>query len=95
MTTQQTTTQNKGDKKMEKVHGTDLNLADIVDMEFSGYGTATVQKITDTEIELFRPFVHTGNFEHTGGVSCYVGIETFKASKDSMFIRVMEGPKLR
>jgi hypothetical protein len=70
------------DKPMptEKYPVSELSLGDIVDLGWTdGYSVATVKNISkDGEITLFRPYVHTSDFSHSGGVSCYVGIEEFQ-----------------
>ena len=44
---------------------------------------AIVQQIDNQEVTLFRPYGHADGFKYTGGVICYVGIETFKVRRDS------------
>lgn len=42
----------------------------------------TVTKVTQDSVQFFRPFVHLGNFIHTGGVTPYIGTETFSTPKN-------------
>lgn len=67
-----------------------LSLGDIVQLFDDGYGTATVVQITDDEVHLFRPYVHTADFSYTGGVIPYIGTETVKLwRKDSRDIKLL------
>ena len=68
-----------------KLKPCDFQLADIIRLGMSTYEIATVKQIEDGIITLFRPYVHTGEFEHTGGVTCYVGIEEFVIYASSEF----------
>lgn len=82
--------------KPEQVHGSELKLGDeLMLWQDHAYGSATVKKITPEFVVLFRPFVQTGDYEYTGGVPCYVGIEEFFCGKNSMFLRTRRGDPLR
>lgn len=57
----------------------------------SCWGGATVKKITEHYITLFRPYVHTDDYETTAGVACFIGIEEFSCGKNAMFLRTRRG----
>jgi hypothetical protein len=61
-----------------KVKASELALADVVKVFDDAYGYATVTQVTEDEVTLFRPYVHTSDFSYTGGVIPYVGVETTK-----------------
>ncbi len=63
----------------------DLRLADVVTMKgaVSVFAASVVKQITETEITLFRPYVHTDDFSYCGGVICYIGVENYKVGLDS------------
>lgn len=65
-----------------KIKARDLQLADVIEITTGGYRTATVKQIQDGYATLFRPYVHTDDFSYTGGVICYIGIETFQIRMD-------------
>lgn len=46
------------------------------------FTSETVINVTEDEVTLFRPYVHTGDFSHTGGVTPYVGFEQYKLSRN-------------
>lgn len=52
----------------------ELQLADQVTRE-NTTGVCTVKQINKGMVTFFRPYTHTADFSHTGGVICYVGIE--------------------
>lgn len=81
--------------KSEKVEGKDLHLGDVIDAGGMVWGTATVKNITDKEIMLFRPYVHTADFSCSAGVICYIGFEEFTVSKDSVFDVLEYGKPLK
>ncbi len=54
----------------------DLRLGDVVRLFEGAYGTATVKQTKDGVVTLFRPYGHTSDFSYTGGVICYVGMES-------------------
>lgn len=81
----------------------DLALGDIVSLFDDGdYSCATVQKITPEYVELFRPYVVTGNFTYeifqngqgSSQVISYIGHEIVKLLKSSlrMVTRVRQSP---
>jgi len=79
-----------------KVKAKDLKLADIVRTHAdTNYGTATVSRVTDEEVFLVRPFIHTGDFEHTGGVLWYIGIEEYHIQRDNREVDVLERKELK
>lgn len=61
----------------------ELKLADTVRVSVTDWGTAIVQNITATDVVFFRPYGVTANFSYTGGVICYVGIETYSVPLSS------------
>lgn len=58
------------------MNNSELQLADTVTRQGTD-GLVTVKQLTDTDVTFFRPYTHTGDFSYTGGVICYVGIETW------------------
>jgi hypothetical protein len=62
----------------------ELRLADTVILDgLAPWRAAIVNKITDTEVTLFRPYGTTAEFSYSGGVICYVGIEEFTIPRQS------------
>lgn len=55
-----------------------LVLGDQVQLIDDPYGWGTVVNIADDHAEIFRPYVHIGDFHYTGGVLHYIGSETVK-----------------
>jgi hypothetical protein len=59
-----------------------LVLGDRVRLFDDPYGWGTVVNLrtgdTDDLVEIFRPYVHVGDFEYTGGVLHYIGSEMVK-----------------
>ncbi len=53
----------------------ELRVRDIVRLSNLPYADATVVKIESHLIHLVRPYLHTADFEYTGGVIPYVGLE--------------------
>jgi hypothetical protein len=50
----------------------------------ASYADATVVRITDTEIYLFRPYVHTSDFSYSGNrIIPYVGFEQYQIYPES------------
>lgn len=71
----------------QQVKGIELALGDIVLCSAHGetYNCATVKQLSEHEVTLFRPYVHTEDFSYTGGILCFIGIEEFKASRSGTF----------
>lgn len=67
-----------------KVTTDQLKLGDIVKLGWDSYSTATIIKITENEITFFRPYVHTSDFEYSGGVIPYIGTEQFTIPKNKL-----------
>ena len=75
----------------------ELRLADIVELNdqpdgsgaWRGYNAATVENIDNEWVHLLRPYVHTGDFSHTGGVSTYIGFEQVKLPVSDLFRQVI------
>lgn len=61
----------------------DLVLGDVVKVMEGAWGWATVVRIEEDVVHLFRPYVHVGDFSYTGGVLHYIGSETFSLIRDS------------
>jgi hypothetical protein len=71
-----------------KVRIDELKPGDIVRVGVitqNGYDTATVKKVTDSEITFFRPYVHTSDFIIGNRVICYIGIEEFSVNLGGSF----------
>ena len=65
------------------MNNSELKLADVVLREVHPeLGISAVQQIKDGLITFFRPYPHTGDFSHTGGVTCYTGVETWTEAVD-------------
>ena len=47
------------------------------------YGWATVVKVDENEATVVRPYVHTSDFETTGGLLSYLGQEVCKLDRHS------------
>lgn len=62
-----------------------LRLGDVIKTSKldEAFTSATVIDVTEDEVTLFRPYVHTGDYSHTGGVTPYVGFEQYKLSRNS------------
>jgi len=60
----------------------ELQLADQV-TRAGTRGVVTVKNIKDGRIQFFRPYTHTADFSHTGGVICYIGLEEWWEDVDS------------
>ena len=61
------------------LQGNQLQLADrVLDSNHHEIGVLTVSQIEKGDIHFHRPYTHTADFSYTGGVICYVGIETFQ-----------------
>lgn len=61
-----------------------LALGDVVELFEGAYGCGTVKQVTEGEVQIYRPYIHTGNFSYTGDIGdnkssqviCYIGTET-------------------
>ena len=74
----------------------DLQLGDVIRFDLDAYGDATVKRINeDGTVRCFRPFVHTSDYQTTGGVGCYVGIEEFDLHGRVPITRVRKGQLLK
>lgn len=69
----------------ELIRAIDMQLADTIQpIENSdGFTTCTVKQVTETQVTLFRPYVHTADFSYTGGVICYIGFEEYCISRQN------------
>ena len=72
-------------KRGDRIVASQMQLADVVSLaDFdSDFSTCIVKQIDKNEVTLFRPYGTTVNFESTGGVICYIGIEEYKIFNDS------------
>lgn len=61
----------------------------------NAFSTCIVQKVDDTEVTLFRPYGVTAGSSYTGGVICYVGIETYKVPRNDRPFIVLQREELR
>jgi hypothetical protein len=78
-----------------EVAAEDLQLADVVMVHRSAFGTAVVTKVEEREVELFRPYATTADFSYTGGVIPYIGIETYKLPRNNTVYTVVARKTLR
>jgi len=74
-----------------------IGLGDIVSMSGGcDYNTGTVCKVNDDgTVDVFRPYTHTADFSYTGGVICYVGIETVNGCNPLHLTLLRKGKPLR
>ena len=74
-----------------------LELGDVVRIRSgAAYSHATVRQVKDGCVTFFRPYVHLGDFSHTGGVTPYVGIEEWIGFvTDGKIFLVECGPDLK
>ncbi len=63
---------------MANVKVSTLELGDVVKLFDGAYSYGTVQQVTEHEVFIFRPYVHTADFSYTGGVMTYIGQETVR-----------------
>ena len=63
------------------MNNSELQLADQV-ARHNDFGIATVKQITDSTVTFFRPYTVTADFSYTGGVICYVGIQTWNEERN-------------
>jgi hypothetical protein len=66
-----------------EVEARDLRLADVIRLGYKAFDTATVTRIENGLVTLFRPYVHTADFSTGVSVIAYIGIETFTVYQDS------------
>lgn len=73
-------------RRGDRILASQMQLGDVVSMADydSDFSTCIVKQIDEKEVTLFRPYGTTTDFEYTGGVICYIGIEEYKVFKDSM-----------
>ena len=67
----------------KKLPVSELQLADVVQLSDDDYATGTVVQVTEDEVHVYRPYVHTADFSYTGGVIPYIGTETVKLYRKS------------
>ncbi len=80
----------------QEVSVTELQLGDIIRCFEGPFGTGIVQSIDDVCVKIFRPYGRSDDFQHTGGVICYTGIEhyaLFKESKAAVYLYRRNPPK--
>lgn len=81
----------------------ELRLGDTVQLmsddgpTMRSFGCSIVKQVEDDSVTLFRPYGATANFSYTGGVICYVGIDTHKVYKtpDVQMYMLLDKKKLR
>jgi len=89
-----------------KVPAKNLKLADVIRFGANMVGgetpnhafpfsDCTVKQIKDGEITLFRPYVHTADFEYTGGVICTIGIEEITIPANETEYLLLESKTLK
>lgn len=80
-----------------QMHHSNLRLADVVLLErITAYQTATVKRIKDGKITLFRPYVSTADFSMGTEVICYIGIEEWEITpRENELFTVLERKELR
>ena len=61
----------------------DLRLADVIRLGYEAFDTATVIRIADGMVTLYRPYIHTADFSCGASVIAYIGTETFTVYQDS------------
>lgn len=62
----------------QTVRYADLEIGDIIRLAgIEGYHDCTVYNVENGNVHLVRPYVHTADFLHTGGVITYLGEEKF------------------
>jgi hypothetical protein len=74
----------KNDNLPQNVNVDKLQISDRVRLNFmkhSTFNVAVVKQITDIEVILFRPYVHTSDCVYSSGVICYHGHEDIKLFK--------------
>jgi hypothetical protein len=73
-----------------------LQLADVVQLEgIDGFNTALVKQVTAEEVTLFRPYGQHADFQYTGGVICYIGVDEFKIARNDVNYLVLRRTDLR
>jgi hypothetical protein len=78
------------------VKASQLKLADKVQLFDGGYGTATVQQITEDTVTLVRPYIQTADFSCTVGVITYIGLEDVKLYiGDTREVELLESKTLK
>jgi hypothetical protein len=79
-----------------KIKAKDLKLADHINLGFSVWGSAIVQKVTENNVRLYRPYGVNSDFSVCGDtVICYVGIEEFEIWRDDREYEVERRVELR
>lgn len=61
----------------------DLQLGDLIRVSPGPFGTAIVKQVTKEIVTFFRPYGVSEEFSYTGGVICYVGMESIEVRTDS------------
>jgi len=75
-----------------------FGLGDVVSFGWKdGWDQATVNFVhPDGTVDLFRPYVQTADFSYTGGVICYIGIDTDNKKVDPSKLKLIrKGKPLR
>lgn len=75
---------------MQTVRMLDLEIGDIIRLAGTeGYNDCTVYQIQDNQVHVVRPYVHTADFIHTGGVITYLGEEKFTMARDETAVTLL------
>ena len=61
----------------------ELKLGDVVKCFEGPWGTAIVEKVTETTVHLFRPYGRVSDIAYGDSVVCLVGVEHFSVFRDS------------
>ena len=62
--------------QLKRVKVADLRIRNVIRLFEGAYGIATVYRINeDKSVQVWRPYITTANFEYTGGVIPYIGLE--------------------
>lgn len=72
--------------RIAQIH--ELQLRDEVGLDWQGYATATVERITDDAVYLVRPYVHTSDVKTTSGVISYIGWENITLDRRDLMRQV-------
>ena len=75
----------------EVVKASELQIGDIIRLSSidNGYADCTVYNLENGSAHLIRPYIHTADFLHTGGVITYIGQEDFSIPlNDTMITRL-------
>jgi hypothetical protein len=69
----------------------DVKLGDVLRLDFmrgSAFNVGVVEKIEDGLVSVYRSYIHTSNFTHSGGVTVYQGHEDIYFNRDDMHTKI-------